>query len=64
MTAVSPLAPSAFPEMAPVGGVRLGVHEAGLRYEGRADLFLALLEPQTTVAGALTRSLCPSAPVD
>ena len=62
--AVSPLAPAAFPDLPPVGGVRLGAHEAGLRYSKRADLFLALLDEGTTVAGVFTRSLCPSAPVD
>ncbi len=64
MTAVSPLAPAAFPDLPPVGGVALGVHAAGLRYQGRSDLLLALFDPATTVAGTLTRSLCPSAPVD
>ncbi len=60
----SPLAPAGFPELPDVGGVRLGAHAAGLRYQKRADLFLALLDEGTTVAGVFTRSLCPSAPVD
>ena len=64
MTSRSPLAPARFPDLPAVGGVRLRVHAAGLRYHNRADLFLALLDPGTTVAGTLTRSLCPSAPVD
>ncbi len=63
-TSLSPLAPEAFPELPPVAGVRLGAHAAGLRYQKRADLFLALLDEGTTVAGVFTRSLCPSAPVD
>ena len=62
--AVSPLAPAAFPDLPPVGGVRLAVAEAGLRYVGRPDLMLAALPAGTTVAGVFTRSLCPSAPVD
>jgi glutamate N-acetyltransferase/amino-acid N-acetyltransferase len=37
---------------------------AGLRYQQRADLMLARLDPGTTVAGTFTSSLCPSAPVD
>lgn len=62
--AVSPLAPAAFPILPPVKGVRLVAHAAGLRYHRRADLMLATCPPGTTVAGTLTRSLCPSAPVD
>jgi glutamate N-acetyltransferase/amino-acid N-acetyltransferase len=64
VTAVSPLAPAAFPDLPPVAGVRLAAHEAGLRYQKRADLMLADLAPGTTVAGTFTTSLCPSAPVD
>ena len=62
--AVSPLAPDAFADLPPVGGVRLAVAEAGLRYVGRSDLMLAALPAGTTVAGVFTRSLCPSAPVE
>ena len=62
--AVSPLAPAAFADLPPVGGVRLAVAEAGLRYVGRPDLMLAALPADTTVAGVFTRSLCPSAPVE
>ena len=62
--AVSPLAPAAFADLPPVGGVWLAVAEAGLRYVGRPDLMLAALPADTTVAGVFTRSLCPSAPVE
>jgi glutamate N-acetyltransferase / amino-acid N-acetyltransferase len=61
---VSPLAPAGFPDMAPIAGVRLATHAAGLRYQERADLMLAEVIPGTTVAGTFTRSLCSSAPVD
>ncbi len=44
--------------------MQLATHAAGLRYQGRADLMLALVPPGTAVAGTFTRSLCPSAPVD
>ncbi len=64
MNAVSPLAPAAFPELPHVAGVELAVHAAGLRYQKRADLFVAHLAEDTTVAGVFTTSLCPSAPVD
>ncbi len=64
MSAVSPLAPASFPELPPVAGVELATFEAGLRYQNRADLFMALLDENTTVAGVFTKSLCTSAPVD
>jgi len=61
---VSPLAPDHFPDLPAVGGVRLGVHAAAIRYEGRNDLMVAEVSPGTTVAGVFTQTLCPSAPVD
>ena len=64
MTDVSPLAPASFPDLPPIAGLRLATHAAGIRYEKRADLFLAELAEGTTVAGTFTKSLCPSAPVD
>ncbi|MFT7473717.1 MAG: glutamate N-acetyltransferase/amino-acid N-acetyltransferase [Verrucomicrobiales bacterium] len=64
MSAVSPLAPASFPHLPAVGGVQLATYAAGIRYEGRDDLFLALLDEGTSVAGVFTKSLCPSAPVD
>jgi glutamate N-acetyltransferase/amino-acid N-acetyltransferase len=36
----------------------------GLKKNGGRDLMLAELAPGTTIAGALTRSLCPSAPIE
>jgi glutamate N-acetyltransferase / amino-acid N-acetyltransferase len=62
--AVSPLAPSNFPEMPELAGVRLATAAAGIRYKGRTDVLVALFDPGTTVAGVFTRSKCPSAPVD
>ncbi|MCR9222004.1 MAG: bifunctional glutamate N-acetyltransferase/amino-acid acetyltransferase ArgJ [Alphaproteobacteria bacterium] len=64
MTAPSPFAPKSFPKLPPIDGVRLGGVSAGVKYKGRPDLFMAELEPGTVVAGALTRSLTRSAPVD
>jgi glutamate N-acetyltransferase/amino-acid N-acetyltransferase len=63
-TAVSPLAPARFPDMPEIAGVRLATAAAGIRYAGRTDVLLTLLDPGSTVAGVLTRSKCPSAPVD
>jgi glutamate N-acetyltransferase/amino-acid N-acetyltransferase len=64
MPTVSPLAPERFPEMPAIAGVRLATAAAGIRYAGRTDVLLALLDKGTTVAGVFTRSKCPSAPVD
>ena len=59
----SPFAPARLPEMPPVPGVRLAACQAGIRYQGRTDLMMAVLDPGTTVAGVLTRSKTCSAPV-
>src|SRR5258707_15386578 len=64
MASVSPLAPSNFPDMPEVAGVRLATAAAGIRYKNRTDVLMVLLDPGTTVAGVFTRSKCPSAPVD
>src|SRR5207237_5523100 len=37
---------------------------AGIRYAGRTDVLLALLDQGTTSAGIFTQSKCPSAPVE
>ena len=60
---VSPLAPAAFPELPPIRGARFASAEAGVRYAGRTDVTLALLDPGTTVAGVFTRSSTRAAPV-
>ena len=61
---VSPLAPRSLPDMPPVAGVRFATGAAGIKYKGRTDVMLALMDEGTTAAGVLTRSKCPSAPVD
>jgi len=63
-TAVSPLAPTDVPEMPQIAGVRLATAAAGIRYKGRTDVLLAVLDPGTSVAGVFTKSKCPSAPVE
>ena len=63
-TSISPLAPASFPEMPPIDGVRFATAAAGIRYPGRTDVLLALLDEGTTVSGVFTRSKCPSAAVD
>ncbi len=63
-TTISPLAPPHVPDMPEISGVRLAVAAAGIRYQGRTDVLLALLDKGTTVAGVFTKSKCPSAAVD
>src|SRR5450432_1817045 len=61
--AVSPLAPKTFPKLPPLAGVRLATVAAGVRYQQRTDVLLALLAPGTQVAGVFTTSKTASAPV-
>jgi glutamate N-acetyltransferase/amino-acid N-acetyltransferase len=63
-TAVSPLAPTDVPDMPVIAGVKLATAAAGIRYKGRADVLLAVMDKGTAVAGVFTKSKCPSAPVD
>ncbi len=62
-TTHSPLAPASVPTLPPHAGVRIATANSGIRYKGRDDLLLAVLDPGTSVAGVLTRSLTCSAPV-
>tara|TARA_R110002049_G_scaffold44333_6_gene130252 strand:+ start:112731 stop:113957 length:1227 start_codon:yes stop_codon:yes gene_type:complete len=61
--AVSPLAPADFPELPVIDGVTFATAAAGVRYQGRTDLMLALLAPGSSVAGVFTRSATRAAPV-
>ena len=63
-TAVSPLAPTHVPDMPAISGVKLATAAAGIRYKGRTDVLLAVMDKGTAVAGVFTRSKCPSAPVE
>ncbi|GHG82725.1 bifunctional glutamate N-acetyltransferase/amino-acid acetyltransferase ArgJ [Pseudodonghicola xiamenensis] len=60
---VSPLAPAYFPELPLIGGVRFASAAAGVRYKGRTDVMLAVLQPGTAIAGVFTKSATRSAPV-
>jgi glutamate N-acetyltransferase/amino-acid N-acetyltransferase len=44
--------------------VRLSARACGVRYKGRTDVCLMAFAAGTTIAGVLTRSLSPSAPID
>ena len=61
---VSPLAPTTYPDLPKIAGVRFATAEAGIKYKNRTDVLLAAFDPGTTVAGVFTSSKCPSAPVD
>jgi glutamate N-acetyltransferase/amino-acid N-acetyltransferase len=61
---VSPLAPSTYPDLPAVPGVRFATAEAGIKYKNRTDVLLVAFDEGTSVAGVLTRSKCPSAAVD
>ena len=61
---ISPLAPASPAELPVVAGVTFATAETGVRYRGRPDLMLALVDPGSTVAGVFTRSRTRSAPVD
>jgi glutamate N-acetyltransferase/amino-acid N-acetyltransferase len=61
---VSPFAPASMPDVPEIAGVRFAAAEAGIRYKGRTDLLLAVLDPGTVVTGVLTQSKTRSAPVE
>lgn len=63
ITAVSPLAPSKFPDLPVIEGVKFATGAAGVKYQGRTDVMLAQLVPGTTIAGTFTRSTTRAAPV-
>ncbi|OED49526.1 bifunctional ornithine acetyltransferase/N-acetylglutamate synthase [Rhodobacteraceae bacterium (ex Bugula neritina AB1)] len=60
---VSPLAPAAFPDLPVIKGVRFAAAAAGVKYQGRTDVMLAVMDPGTSVVGVFTRSKTRSAPV-
>lgn len=64
ITKVSPLAPKGgFPNLPEIAGVSFSSSAAGVKYKGRDDVMLALLDPGSVVAGVFTRSATRSAPV-
>ncbi len=60
---VSPFAPTRLPDMPAVAGVRFAAVEAGIKYKGRKDLMLAILDDGAVAGGVLTQSKTCSAPV-
>ena len=60
---LSRLAPISFPDLPPVAGIKLGTAASGMRYQGRDDLLLISLAPESSVAGVFTQSDTAAAPV-
>ncbi|MHA1536238.1 MAG: bifunctional glutamate N-acetyltransferase/amino-acid acetyltransferase ArgJ [Alphaproteobacteria bacterium] len=60
----SPLAPARPPRLGPIAGLGLAATASGLRYKGRKDLALFVLDPGSTVAGVFTRSKTAAAPIE
>ena len=60
---ISPLAPAAFPDLPEIGGVTFAATAAGVKYQGRTDVMLAIMQAGTAIAGVFTRSQTRSAPV-
>ena len=52
------------PKIPSILGVRVSGIAAGLKDNGKHDLFVAELVPGSTIAGTLTRSRCPGMPVE
>ena len=63
-TPVSPLAPKSLALLPPLDGVRIATAAAGIKYKGRTDVLMMVFDRPASVAGVLTTSRCPSAPVD
>jgi glutamate N-acetyltransferase / amino-acid N-acetyltransferase len=62
--AISPFAPTSFPNLPDIEGVRFAAGAAGIRDKDRTDVMLAVFDKGTHVAGLFTKSKCPSAAVD
>lgn len=61
--AVSPLAPESFPALPVIDGLRIASVAAEVKYKGRDDVMLAVLDPGSVVAGVFTRSATRSSNV-
>ncbi len=60
---VSPFAPKSQPKVPAIDGVRFATAEAGIRYKGRTDLLMAVLDEGTVCGGVTTKSKTCSAAV-
>ena len=60
---ISPLAPKSFPKIPNIKGVEIGTARSGVKYKGRNDIFTAIFDKGTSVAGVFTQSRVPAEPV-
>lgn len=61
---ISPLAPKQFPACSEISGITLAAGVGGFYSNGRNDLMLVELAPDTVIAGVFTQSLTAAAPID
>ena len=61
--AISPLAPKQFPNLPTIKGLYFASAAAGIKYQDRDDVMLAIAPPASTIAGVFTRSATRSANV-
>ena len=61
---ISPLAPKSFPKVPDIKGVKIGTAKSGVKYKGRNDIFTAIFDKGTSVAGVFTQSKIPAEPVN
>ena len=55
---VSPLAPAAFPQIAPISGVRLGSVASGIKPSGKVDLTVVVFPEGTKAPACSPRARC------
>ena len=60
---ISPLAPTAFPDLPVIRGVRFAAAQAGVKYQNRDDVMLAVLDAGSAIAGVFTTSKTRAASV-
>jgi glutamate N-acetyltransferase/amino-acid N-acetyltransferase len=59
----SPLAPEGFPDLPVIKGARFSAVAAGVKYKGRDDVMMAVMDPGSVVVGVFTRSATRSSNV-
>ncbi len=60
----SPLAPKTIPDLPDISGIDMISGAAGLRYQGRDDLWIFRAQPGAAIAGVFTKNKIPGAPID
>ena len=60
---ISPLAPKSYPKLPEIKGVMIGTAKSGVKYKGRNDIFTAIFDKGTSVAGVFTQSKILAEPV-